>query len=384
MGYYSGMATPGLAGLGKLLHQKRTGEGLTLQGLGAMLKERDQQVACSAAHLSQVENGRSWPSPQLVDCLDEVFDCGQEFRTLLRIAKVPTTTASAKYSLTAHLIKPVYVGLEHDPVDLEPIDGSHRHVSPGNSYRVNENTDLHLFGFGVAVAHERHELTFSHIAELAVWRSQTFQECLTTRNTLELLTGVDRSELYRAETAYVLSTFVLDEPAWNPGDQLNAAIRLLSSPSVVLKAPKAKSEYPADIHFTDEDIAFEESLLVSDYPIVDGVDFGIDPLSCGFASWAGVAYYPCNKDRALDPDYLTDFEIQMQAVWCIANAMASGVAPGGYDEAQGIRSLVRRLSQIGANEGHQYLRMREALIETSRVKEVARDAVDYLLVSAAG
>ena len=376
------MAIPALVGLGRLLHTKRTDEGLTLQKLGEILKQRDAQVACSAAHLSQVENGRSWPSPQLVDCLDQVFDCGQEFRTLLRMAKVPTAVASEKFTLVAHLIKPVYVGHSATPIDLEPVSNTFRHITPRASFRLDEHTDLHHFGFGVAVAHERHELTFAHIAELAVWRSKTFQECLTTRSTLDLVTGVADRDRCREITSYVLSTFVVQEPAWTAGDQLNSAIKLMSSPSTVLKSPKAKSEYPADVEYTDEDIAFEESLLISEYPIVDGVDFGVDPLSYGFASWAGVAYYPTNRDRALDPDYLIDFEIQLQAIWCCANAHASGVASGGQEEAQGLRSLVRRLTQIGANESHQYLRMREAIIATSRIKEITTDAIDHLLISA--
>jgi transcriptional regulator with XRE-family HTH domain len=378
------MKSTGLYELGQLVRQRRIDADYTLDELGKKLRQYHPDVASSAGHLSQVENGRSWPSEQLVDCLDQIFGRGTEFRSLLRTAKVPATARASVFELTAHLFKPVYLGASFDQPDLPPIESDMIHLGGVQSFEIDPTTDLHVFPFDVAVAHERHELEFRQIAELATWRAKTIGDELEANQTIGYFTGISEPDRLSAQTAYVLSAFVLNSSVWDPGSQQATAVRMLTCPSVVLKTQASDQEFIGEVGFDQDDIAFEESLLVSDYPIIEGSDFGVEPLSYGYASWAGVAYHPTNPRRALPPDYLANFEIQLQAVWCFANAVASGLTNLHYDEVFNIRSLTRALNRIGTREDHQYRRMRDAIIETSRINDVANDAIDFLTTRQVG
>src|ERR1700745_3597040 len=97
--------------LGERIRELRRAAGLTLEGLSARLAEHGQTTGISVQHLSQIERGTTWPSPDLVHALDSVLESGNQLIYLLREAKVPTqpTASITTIEVIAHLFYPLFV-----------------------------------------------------------------------------------------------------------------------------------------------------------------------------------------------------------------------------------------------------------------------------------
>jgi hypothetical protein len=219
---------------------------------------------------------------------------------------------------------------------------------------------VHAFPWGTMVFHLVEELAPGSLAEVGLWRSETHRrELAWTPGVVDALVGV------RTEAAYVLSAFWMDQPAWS-GAQLDAAMRLLCTPSTLA---------PVNAETLDREIMVEQRFLQEGYDAEHLVNFGVPGTSVGWASWAGVSYFPIAADHALPAAALVEFEMVVQAVWCYCDHLREQVARGlepivpveyGW---RWLRTLRARLVGSRARETTQRAKMRSAIMQTSELTE---------------
>jgi hypothetical protein len=185
----------------------------------------------------------------------------------------------------------------------------------------------------------------------------------------------------------VLSAYWLTRPKW-AGEQLDAAVRLLSMPAMLLEredktADDAALAYGAEV---------AERHLLRDRKIerADLVGFGTRGVSIGYASWSGVAYAPVAARRALAVDEIVACELLVQAIWCYTHEILRQVETGadpvvpatyGWRFLRGVRS---RLTAPRALETGQHNSMRDAVLLTSRLTGQLEAAIDALRDSGIG
>jgi len=240
--------------------------------------------------------------------------------------------------------------------------------------------------FGVGVWHLVERLEFETIADLAIWRRRTYRNIRAGDHLIsvlakELFALEDHSEKHSqfepvvGMPGYVLSAFVLIEPLWQ-ADSLDTALRLLSCPTPL------QSEDSADIK-REEAIDLENGLLEAGFQSNDCERFGLDGFDCGYASWAGVSYYPLSKRSESFADRIIEFEIVVQSVWWFANCLKELLLSADRTKASSfgieIVDLIkqfRRVTHIGATEPTSQRTMHEAILKTSRLEEVVEDTIE--------
>ncbi|MEV0734095.1 helix-turn-helix transcriptional regulator [Polymorphospora sp. NPDC050346] len=139
--------------------------------------------------------------------------------------------------------------------------------------------DLYVWPFGVAMFHVVEDLDLPDLAALAVWRQRTYQDRLRwATGRLRELCCDDVSD-----ALYVFSLYWMAQPIWS-GDTLQAALRILSMPKVLLGRDE-----DADI---EQVRAVEQALLANGFDHPEIVQFGVAGISVGCASWSAISYHP--------------------------------------------------------------------------------------------
>ncbi|MBE1580484.1 hypothetical protein, partial [Amycolatopsis roodepoortensis] len=233
----------------------------------------------------------------------------------------PAVSLDGTFAVTAHQFVPVHVGPNVRQL-VDELGAEECFVGWASAHRVElvldgdrpVRGDLYVFAWGVAVLHAKTSHRPESIAELAVWRRETH------RSTRERLARHLASVLQHGEqpTRYVLTAFWLDEPAWSARD-LHTAMRLMTSPRVLLGSGSA------DLHQARQ---IEKRLFSEGFAPDDHVPVGIDGVSLGWASWAGVSYHPLATTAALCETDLVTVELLAQGLWCLCDDLDQQVRAG--------------------------------------------------------
>jgi len=311
-------------------------------------------------------------------------DCGhfERFVELLGAELEPVAQPEPSgFSVVSHKFVPVALG--HTSRSLP---GSTERQSAYIDYsevRLDDHARLCVLPFGIGVWHLTDNLDFASLADLAVWRRQTYQSLLhegsSLQRNLRLLTQQEAPDKQRqseeeiGRPGYVLSLYVLTKWAWADDEELHAALRILCCPGVL------QAEDRADIS-SEEAMRLERSLLSGRFDSPDIHEFGLPGIASGYASWAGVSFCAHSQERAISTNQLVEFEIAVQGLWwyfhCLRERVFSQTAVLPESDAETASSaleLLRRLRAIGPTEQVQSRTMREAILSTSRLEDLATD-----------
>jgi hypothetical protein len=289
----------------------------------------------------------------------------------------PATSNDGTFGVTAHQFAPAYIG---DQVEALNSAFSAKRVQVGwaecwqarvelpNDEEPQQGT-IYLFDWGVAILHVTLDLRPGSITELAVWRRNAH------RSVRQRLGDLLRPLLGQpVDCSYVLSSFWLTEPAWT-GEDLQTAMRLLCSPRTLLGTGEL------DLAHAE---ATEKRLFSEGFAPVDHVDIGTDGISLGWASWAGVSYYPLNVRAALTEEDLISCELLVQGLWCLCDEVQRQVHDG-RDPAlpasctwRWLRGQRGRITNAAPNEAHQHRLLRAGVLKTSELPQKLADTVELL------
>jgi len=330
--------------------------------------------------ISRVEGGRiAIPDEMYLRLWCETFQC--DASELFGHLDSPSVgeDGRATYAVTSHKFIPAYVGCTavrslRPQATLAPGQWAECH-----RMRLDHPTgkaDLYIWPFGVTVVHLREDLEFRSVAELAVWRRQSYPISRAWADA-ELTALTDST----VTTPYVLSAYWLSRPKWS-GDALDTAVRLLSMPSVLLDRESEKCE-DAEM-LSAAEMVERELLRAGAVDRGDLVAFGARGVSIGYASWSGVAYHPVAPRRALSVDEVAACELLAQSIWCYTHEILRQVETGidpvvpaeyGWRFLRAVRS---RLTAPRALETGQHHSMRDAILVSSRLAEQLKSATDAL------
>lgn len=351
--------------LGARVRQRRTEAGLTLDALGSKLRDHGLDRGNSTQHLSEVERGGSWPSANLVHALDLVLKTDGELLKLLRNAKVPVHRSPEDETLvvTAHLFFPL---LLRETPQCAPSNGSPTYPEVVPRVGILSATDhatVHCFPFGVVVLHEQFDLTVRHLGEIAQWRCEQLARGGTaTAEHLEEL-GIPIEVI--DHEPYCFTSFVFRTVPWNDAELLSRATQVLAMPSALVSK-----------NMTEEDMAQRAaSLLTDSTPITDIYDFSHTGSHFGAATWAAASLMPLDDSPNTDiVQALIDFEVQLQAFWCYASNVGAGSVDPLTCDPGFLKKVLAKLRCPSPTEHTAVRRLREALVQTSRITELVNSA----------
>lgn len=294
---------------------------------------------------------------------------------------VTASDRSAGWNVRTRKFIPMYIGAECarmlmadsrlEPATCEWMTTRSLQLPFGESAHVT----FTVFDFGVLLAEIIETPRFGSIAEFAVWRKTTYR---TAREAV----AAEVALLFPGAVcapAYVLSIHRLAQPYWD-GPDLHTAMRLLCAPSVLLEHHHGAA--------TDEVVAAaenaEKAAFRRGFTRPDITSFGIDGVSVGYASWAGVSYLSLSDGRAIPDEVVAGFESVVQALWCYTNHLAEQVEAGvdpDVPDAFGyrfLRACHSRLATARPRESGQERMMRDAILSTSRVTAQLMDGCSTL------
>ncbi|MGD9526965.1 MAG: hypothetical protein AB7L91_18555 [Dehalococcoidia bacterium] len=271
------------------------------------------------------------------------------------------------YSIRSHKFIPIYVG----PESARRLIDEHPHFETTSQWtdclrsRAADHP-LYAWPCGVVTFHICEDIAPTCVAEIAAWRQETYPKNLEwAAALLDELGCTARSE------PYVLSAYWVDSVPV-PDLHFHTALRLLAMPRVLTDRAEraAADDGPDQAHAR----LVEQALLRDgfDHPGIE--DFGIKGISAAYASWSGVVYHASAPRRALTEDELIACELSVQAAWAYSDFIRQEVEHGrdpivpdeyGWRYLRGLQS---RLTTERPQETSQHRAMREAVVNTSGLK----------------
>ena len=253
-------------------------------------------------------------------------------------------------------------------------------------YSICQNGGItaYKFPFGVSLLHCQEQLRFSSIAELAAERRRSYKNTLDS----DCAGFVELCEALRLEATkgfrpnYALSLFTVLEPAWDSQRELEIALKLLAMPGLLISNSQKANGKSNEV--------LEKAKQIEDEFFKNGIesdeisDFGLKGISIGYASWAGVSYYVADSGRAIGSAQISSFEIQLQALWCYADAVQKQLVRFENTDAENlfgakyIRSAYSQLIAVGGRDSMQLRRMKDAVSKTSHITRIVESALDVL------
>lgn len=343
------------------------------------IRDFAEHLGVSDRTISKWEAGQEAvrPRPEMQAALDTVLSrasCSavSRFEAVQRAAAPPGRSDDGSYRVISHKFIPAYVGLPAAARLMElPAFEARPHewldVAVGSVDHLDGTCTAHVYACGVVVLHLEQQLTLGDLASLATWRyrtSETDRQWAASR-LAALLSASDSDHLVEVE--YLLSMYTLDEPGWS-GDELDHALRLMSSPSALVNrnVPAGASPVTADVERRLLDTGLEQSALVP---------FGVPGISVGYATWSGVSYHPLAPDRSLPVGDLVACELDVQMFWAYCRHIQRTIEDGKdplMPPAYGwrfLRAAHSRLTTARVRETVQHCLMRQAVLTTSGLPE---------------
>jgi hypothetical protein len=227
---------------------------------------------------------------------------------------------------------------------------------------------LTVWPSGSVVFHLAEDIETPGVAALAEWRVRSYAENLEWATAWLADAGCDRA------ASYVLSAYWVLRPIW-AGRLLATGMRMLCSPRVLLDRGEVAGGGAQEA---------ERALLADGYEHDGMRSFGMRGVSCGYASWSGVSYFPADESRALAEDDIVAVELALQSVWAFCEHV-NGCTERGEDPAvpvahgyRFLRAARSRLTSPRPQERGQHQAMREALVETSGLPGILAQAIESL------
>jgi transcriptional regulator with XRE-family HTH domain len=291
------------------------------------------------------------------------------------------TEGPAELHVDSHKFLPVFIGTERAQAlltaDNAKPSGSWLETAELRAQHPDAaECTVHVAPCGVALFHIVQPQCPDSLTELALWRYRSYASDLpwAAQAIEDLIDG--RGRLPAARPEYVLSLYWVHASPWS-GEQLHTALRLLSTPSVLV-------DRGATDGVTALDGPVEETLLASGFDHPDVVPFGVRGVSAGYAGWSGLAYTSLSAERSLGVGELVACELAVQTLWCYSRQIQQMIEDGqdpAVPEQYGwrfLRAAYSRLTAARPQETAQHCLMREAIVKTSGLAERLRDAQDAL------
>jgi glutathionylspermidine synthase len=151
-------------------------------------------------------------------------------------------------------------------------------------------------------------------------------------------------------------------------------LELLSSPTSLESKQGSKDE-------TERLNRLEQTLLERGLMSPGIEEFGLSGVDIGFASWDGVSYFQLKNEHGLQ-ESLVEFEIAVQSLWWMCKYLADLYLSNDSQQMRIVRKYIPELKQhftriknIAATESPSRRTMAEAILNTSRLKQIVEEAI---------
>ncbi len=285
---------------------------------------------------------------------------------------------NATHELTSHLYVPVFLGADaYHKLNLPEISNAWIEYK----VRQTETGRLCLSPGGFGVWHLTQKHTVRDVPQIARWRRQTYYEILKrkhsiTSRTNEIVKSIGADRLEEPEIGkfgYVFSVLELERTSLGRKEASRNLLKALTSLSL----------FEGNGIETTEIENRESSILSGELELRDLQEFGQAGIDIGFAGWGGVSYFHSDKDGPSISEKLVEFEIGVQSLWwackCVF-AMRFENDPSFTASLRGLKAAIRRnYARIGTilpTETPSQRSMVEAVLNTSRLKQMVEAAVD--------
>jgi DNA-binding winged helix-turn-helix (wHTH) protein len=288
----------------------------------------------------------------------------------------PGTTA---FEIDNHLFVPMFFGAE-----LYSQLRVRSKTNDGIEYKEfqSERGVLHLLASGFGVWHIAESTRFAHLWEFADWRRKLYREILEDRQLLKIATDALLTSMKRktplsrliGKPGYVFSAHVLKSTTFRNQETVRRALQVLASPSL-LETNSAGIQQKRDRDALERNI-LEDATLENHLEA-----FGLLTIDLGYASWDSVAYL--HRSGVNLEQRIVDFEIAVQSLWWMCKCATEVFLSGDTTEVEAVSKFVpeikrqfAKLKGISATESRSQRTMKEAILKTSRLKQIVEEVVD--------
>jgi hypothetical protein len=246
----------------------------------------------------------------------------------------------------------------------------------------SERGMLHLLPSGFGVWHIAESNRFAHLWEFAEWRRKLYKEILGDRQLLKiatdtLLTSVKRdTPLSRilGKPGYVFSSHVLKSTTFRNQETVKRALQILASPSLLEGSVERKDQ--------KRDLDALERKILEDATLENELEaFGLLTLDMGYASWDSLSYL--YRSGVNLEQQIVDFEIAVQSLWWMCKCASEIFLSGETKEVEAVSKFVpeikrqfAKVKDIAPTESRSQRTMKEAILRTSRLKQMVEEVVD--------
>lgn len=300
----------------------------------------------------------------------------------LREKETPVSTG-ATLDIECHLFVPTFVG--EDFFRVLRVKEELKEFTSFKRYPM-ERAVLSVMSVGFGVWHITESKEFEHLWEFAQWRQRYYRQILQGKHAITRYTR----EIFKAQgngpglirsirkSSYVFSVQILRSRVSRDQQALNRFVRLMATPSSL-----ESHGNPAKPSQGIESI--ERKLLESDSASKDLEEFGLPNRDIGYASWDGVSYFHTSGEDL--GKSIEEFEMAVQVLWWTCKCSCEIFLAGDASETERVRRyipelrrLFAKIKNIGATEPPSRRTMREAIIKTSRLKEMFEEMIDLASV----
>jgi DNA-binding winged helix-turn-helix (wHTH) protein len=287
--------------------------------------------------------------------------------------------AETSFEIDSHLFVPMFFGAElysHLRVKAK--------TNEGIEYKEfqSERGVLHLLSSGFGVWHIAESKRFEHLWEFADWRRKLYREILEDRQLLKIATDALLTSMKRktplsrliGKPGYVFSAHILKSTTFRNQETVRRALQVLASPSL-LETNSAGIQQKRDRDALERNI-LEDATLENHLEA-----FGLLTTDLGYASWDSVSYLH-RSGVNLEPR-IVDFEIAVQSLWWMCKCATEVFLSGETAEVKAVSKFVpeikrqfAKLKGISATESRSQRTMKEAILKTSRLKQIVEEVVD--------
>jgi DNA-binding winged helix-turn-helix (wHTH) protein len=286
--------------------------------------------------------------------------------------------SSPTFHLISHLYAPVFLGEEaFQKLNLPKVRNDWL------EYKVLETAAAVLClspsGFGVWHLTQKHQV--QAVTQIAMWRRDTYNEIFDRKHSIssrtkEVLRLIDADKYSKPElglVGYVFSVIQLEGKVSRRNETTRNLLKTLASLSRLEGAQTDGAEI----------VKRENSLLSGEVEFGDLEEFGHSGEDLGFAGWGGVSIcHPTTNSSPLS-ESLVEFEIVVQTLWwackCVIGMRLSDdpkQVVRGRKLTPAIRRMYAQMRTILARETPSQRSMVEAILNTSRIKQMVEAAID--------
>ena len=172
----------------------------------------------------------------------------------------------------------------------------------------------------------------------------------------------------------MFSATILQETTHRNRELIRRTVELLAIPSL-LEGPSTTSDEVAAIS------ARERKLLETNTATREVTEFGLFDAEIGYASWDSLAYSSLTAESL--EQGIVEFEVAVQMLWWMCKCSTEILLGGDSKNVKVVRNWVPdikrqfvKLRTIGATESPSQRTMREAILKTSRLKEMVDEVLD--------